>query len=216
MPGKLLLLSVVWAISVVVVGSTLADDSDNCLCAGDINTDGQVDLEDLAAQADVLLQAGSPFIVPVEPDNCGDLNDDGQIDLDDLATLADILLEAGSPFIALCPAAADSDGDGIGDEQDNCPYAANPDQADSDGDGIGDACPCICLGDVSGDGWLSPIDINSMIDTLAPHTSSYYWIDARGSCGDLTGDGWLAPNDVSELIGILLPHSDVSYWLLCE
>ena len=34
----------------------------------------------------------------------------------------------------------DSDGDGIPDNQDNCPYTYNPDQADSDGDGIGDAC----------------------------------------------------------------------------
>jgi len=34
----------------------------------------------------------------------------------------------------------DSDGDGIGDETDNCPEIANEDQADSDDDGIGDAC----------------------------------------------------------------------------
>ncbi|MCB9846544.1 MAG: hypothetical protein H6811_11245 [Phycisphaeraceae bacterium] len=34
----------------------------------------------------------------------------------------------------------DSDGDGIPDIDDNCPYAANANQMDSDGDGIGDAC----------------------------------------------------------------------------
>jgi hypothetical protein len=34
----------------------------------------------------------------------------------------------------------DSDGDGIGDNADNCPTTYNPDQEDSDGDGIGDAC----------------------------------------------------------------------------
>jgi len=35
---------------------------------------------------------------------------------------------------------ADSDNDGVRDEDDNCVDVFNPDQADSDGDGIGDAC----------------------------------------------------------------------------
>ena len=39
-----------------------------------------------------------------------------------------------------CQASNDSDGDGIIDGSDNCPYAYNPDQADCDGDGAGDAC----------------------------------------------------------------------------
>jgi hypothetical protein len=34
----------------------------------------------------------------------------------------------------------DSDGDGIDDACDNCPFVYNPLQTDSDGDGIGDAC----------------------------------------------------------------------------
>ncbi|HEU5182427.1 MAG TPA: hypothetical protein VFW45_16695 [Candidatus Polarisedimenticolia bacterium] len=35
---------------------------------------------------------------------------------------------------------ADSDGDGVPDESDNCPGASNADQSDRDGDGLGDVC----------------------------------------------------------------------------
>lgn len=35
---------------------------------------------------------------------------------------------------------SDADGDGVPDDDDNCPTTPNPDQADVDGDGIGDAC----------------------------------------------------------------------------
>lgn len=43
----------------------------------------------------------------------------------------------GSPCVS---GLSDSDGDGVGDAADNCPYAVNSPQRDSDGDGIGDAC----------------------------------------------------------------------------
>jgi len=48
----------------------------------------------------------------------------------------------------------DSDGDGIPDEYDNCPYDFNPDQTDTDGDGAGDACD----GDDDDDGVADPED----------------------------------------------------------
>lgn len=47
-----------------------------------------------------------------------------------------------------CYGIYDRDGDGIVDEQDNCPDVPNPDQADLDGDGVGDACD----DDIDGDG----------------------------------------------------------------
>jgi len=38
------------------------------------------------------------------------------------------------------PTRPDSDGDGIPDDEDNCPNTPNPDQSDFDDDGLGDAC----------------------------------------------------------------------------
>jgi len=73
-----------------------------CSCPGDLNADRQIDLEDLQAVAQILLEAGSPFILPVEPGHCGDLNTDAQIDLEDLQAVAALLLQAGSPFIVVC------------------------------------------------------------------------------------------------------------------
>ena len=61
-------------------------------------------------------------------------------------------------------AALDSDGDGVVDAQDNCPYLAGAGQRDADGDGIGDACQC---GDANGDGHVDVSDIvaaQTMID----------------------------------------------------
>jgi photosystem II stability/assembly factor-like uncharacterized protein len=53
-----------------------------------------------------------------------------------------------------CPTLTDSDGDGIGDQCDNCPSVSNANQADIDNDGIGDACDdCI---DQDRDGLGSP------------------------------------------------------------
>ncbi len=43
-------------------------------------------------------------------------------------------------FAPLIPSSLDSDGDGLPNYNDNCPFVSNPDQNDSDGDGVGDVC----------------------------------------------------------------------------
>jgi hypothetical protein len=53
--------------------------------------------------------------------------------------IAGILL-ALSVGVVYAQAGFDSDGDGMSDELDNCPFNYNAHQEDSDQDGVGDAC----------------------------------------------------------------------------
>jgi hypothetical protein len=76
----------------------------------------------------------------------------------------------------------DADGDGVPNGEDNCPFAANPDQADSDGNGVGDACdtanPPPGEGDDDGDG--VPNETDNCIGVANP--------DQADSDGDGLGD----------------------------
>lgn len=48
--------------------------------------------------------------------------------------------EPSSPILVYDPAGSDFDADLVLNQQDNCPFAANPDQSDADHDGVGNAC----------------------------------------------------------------------------
>jgi len=125
-----------------------------------------------------------------------------------------IVLNDSGDGVITCTGCSDGDGDGVCDDQDVCP--GHDDNVDSDGDGVPDGCDCPCSGDMNGDGWLAPNDVNGMVSSLLPYGSNSYWRPAEpGSCGDMTGDGWLSPADVSALVNALLPEASNSYWLQC-
>ena len=80
---------------------------------------------------------------------CGGGSSDSSTDLDDNMSVEDL---------TELPVASDLDGDGIADDDDNCPFTPNPDQLNSDGDGSGDACIAslgITDGDVPGSDFYS-------------------------------------------------------------
>ena len=66
----------------------------------------------------------------------------------------------------------DSDGDGVLDDDDNCPTVANEDQTDTDSDGEGDACDDDDDGDgVTDDNDAYPLDPTRSVDTTPPEIS---------------------------------------------
>jgi hypothetical protein len=88
----------------------------------------------------------------------------------------------------------DCDGDGIGDECDNCPLDCNPSQEDCDGDGIGNVCDC--PGDLDCD---NDVNINDLADLL-----SNYGLTAGATYaqGDLDDDGDVELDDLGALLGV--------------
>ncbi len=84
------------------------------------------------------------------------------------------------------------------------------------GEGAGE---CNCSGDLNNDGWLSPIDISIIINTLLPYKQDYYWANISeigNECLDINNDGWLSSIDVSALVSKLLPYKSDYYWRVCE
>ena len=79
----------------------------------------------------------------------------------------------------------DSDGDGVLDNDDNCPAVANEDQSDTDSDGQGDACDS----DDDGDGVADaddayPLDATRSVDATPPEISvSDFAVEAKFPAG---------------------------------
>lgn len=90
---------------------------------------------------------------------------------------------------------SDRDGDGVGDDVDNCLLTPNPDQADADLDGFGDACDTCPTGTVIPEGVpmvrLLPnhyalVDGDGIFDTVtrgrSPRPSTSFTLEDTGGC----------------------------------
>jgi len=94
--------------------------------------------------------------------------------------IGSILLALVSITLVSLAQVADSDGDGVTDNVDNCINVANPDQKDSDHDGVGD----VCDGDINKDGIVNAIDLSLLgaaFGKIIPNESP--------NNPDLNGDG---------------------------
>ncbi len=96
------------------------------------------------------------------------------------------------------PDQEDTDEDGIGNACDNCPNAYNPDQIDSDDDGTGDACEFIC-GDANGDERLNVGDAVFLIAHIFNDGPAPDPIDA----GDANGDTRVNVGDAVYMINFI-------------
>jgi hypothetical protein len=104
----------------------------------------------------------------------------------------------------------DSDGDGIGDFDDNCPFLPNPDQRDTAGNGIGDACDFET--DTDGDGLSDAFEYWIGSDPSDPHsiagdgtmTDSDAW-----TSGMLPGDDAEAPTPLTDAPRASLWHAQM-------
>jgi predicted outer membrane repeat protein len=85
----------------------------------------------------------------------------------------------------------DIDGDGVPNNQDNCPNFYNPDQADGDGDGIGDACQAAarCRSGGAPGTDLDNDGVDDAIDLCSATPAGEAVDDTGCSCGQLDYDG---------------------------
>ena len=91
------------------------------------------DSDGIADSADNCVNTKNPGQEDIDKDDKGDVCDSDK-DGDSVANIEDAFPSNANETL-------DVDGDGVGDNSDNCPNVSNADQTDSDNDGRGNACP---------------------------------------------------------------------------
>jgi len=126
-----------------------------------------------------------------------------------LCCLLSVLLGMAKAPVGADAGGPDSDGDGLPDDVDNCPYHANADQADADGDGVGDACDN-CPSTPNADQVDSDYDgVGDACDNCPYLANS----DQRDTNGNGVGDA-CDPFPLGGLDCAAVPPGIVSWWRL--
>jgi hypothetical protein len=120
--------------------------------------------------------------IPNLYDNCPNVPNESQIDtdIDGLGDECDLENQDSKTYenaVRVILISADSDHDGVLDNEDNCPQHYNPNQTDFDEDQLGDRCDTDNTSDIDNDG------VNNTSD-VCPFNYSSYQVD-----GDGDGDG---------------------------
>ena len=108
---------------------------------------------------------------------------------------------------ANCNQCTDCDEDGTYDEEDNCPGEFNPSQEDSDGDGFGDECDDChnLLGDLNDDMNIDILDIIGLVNIiLSGGLESESYSDCAKLDGNIDGNAVINILDVIQLINMVL------------
>lgn len=106
----------------------------------------------------------------------------------------------------------DTDGDGILNFGDNCPYEANPDQTDSDEDGVGDACDRCNLNASCTDQWNYCNGARELYEYEAEGTNYFddYDLISNTGCGCTDTDGGMNYFEQGQVLSETVGLQDIS------
>lgn len=114
------------------------------------------------------------------------------------------------------PCGEDKDGDGIGDNCDNCPGVRNPDQRDTDLDGLGDTCDtCPNLSD-DGSGRREngcPCNVDKKHELEEQEKELRHQAELKDGASDILGGASIGMGILSLILIPFTGGSSLIYWM---